>query len=121
MLPLPWVSPEVVDQILLAGRAENPNETCGVITPDSMMVRLPNRSSSPTTSFVIATEDLVNALEAYVARAGVNPEELTREHFIIWHTHPSGAIGPSRRDMEEKLPGFQYLVVSLPNGEAVRF
>lgn len=117
----PWVSPEIVDQVLRYGRAGAPHETCGVITPDSMVIELPNTSPSPTDAFVITSEDLVNALEAYVIRSGVNPEGLTREHFIIWHTHPGGIVGPSAGDLREKLPGFQYLVVTLPNGEATRF
>lgn len=121
MIPKPWISPEVVDQVILFGRAEEPNETCGIVTPDSEVVELPNSSTSPTDSFVIAEKDLVNAIEAYVERTGVNPEELTREHFIIWHTHPAGVVGPSAPDLKHRIEGFQYFVVSFPNGEAVRF
>lgn len=120
-LPLPWVSPETVDQVLRYGKAEEPNEACGVVTPDSMVVLLPNASPNPRTSFVITSENLVNAMNEYLARATTNPSDLTREHFIIWHTHPGGVVGPGPGDMRERLEGFQYLVVSLPNGEAVQF
>lgn len=119
--PTPWVSPEIVDQVLQLGRAEEPNEACGVVTPDSRVVLLPNNSSSPTNSFVIATKDLVNAMNNYLARSEVHPTVLTREHFIIWHTHPGGVVGPGPGDIRERIPGFQYLVVSLPHGEAVQF
>ncbi len=120
-LPTPWVSPEIVDQVLQYGQAEEPNEACGVVTPDSRVILLPNKSPSPTNSFVIALEDLVNAMNDYLARCGVEPAILTREHFIIWHTHPGGVVGPGPGDLRERQPGFQYLVVSLPNGEAVQF
>jgi proteasome lid subunit RPN8/RPN11 len=117
----PWVSPEIVDQVLEFGRAEEPNEACGVITPDSMVTLLPNSSPSPKNSFVIATKDLVNAINEYAERSKVDVSALTREHFILWHTHPGGVVGPSAGDLRERLGGFQYLVVSLPWGEAVQF
>jgi len=120
-LRLPWVSPEVVDQVLLVGEAAGINEACGVITPDSMVVELPNTSPSPHNSFVIASGDLVSAIEAYVERTGVDPSSLTRAHFIIWHTHPGGVIGPSKGDLRERLEGFQYVVITLPGGEATQF
>lgn len=119
--PIPWVSPEIVDQVLRFGRAEAPLEACGVVTPDSRVRQLPNSSPSPHSAFEITSEDLVNAIETYVETSGVNPADLIREHFIIWHTHPGGVIGPSAGDMRERLPGFQYVVVTLPNGEAVQF
>lgn len=120
-LRVPWASPEVVDQVLRLGRDEDPLEACGVVLPDSTVVQLPNRSPNPGSSYVIDSEDLVNAIEAWVEKAQANPDELTREHFIVWHTHPGGVVGPGPGDMREKLEGFQYLVVSLPNGEAVKF
>jgi proteasome lid subunit RPN8/RPN11 len=43
------------------------------------------------------------------------------DHFIVWHTHPSGNIGPSKGDMDSKIQGFQYLVVTMPSGEATLF
>ena len=116
-----WASPEVVSQILLVGKAEEPNEACGVITPDSTVVRLPNTSPSPQTSYVVASEDLINAIDEYLERTGREAETLQREQFIIWHTHPGGVVGPGPGDMRERLPGFQYLVVTLPTGEAVQF
>jgi hypothetical protein len=35
-LPIPWCSPEIVDQVLRYGRAEEPNEACGVVTPPTL-------------------------------------------------------------------------------------
>lgn len=121
MPPIPWVSPEIVDQVLLLGQAEEPNEACGVITPDSKVIQLPNVSPSPNSSFEIASEDLVNAMNSYLERSPVHPASLTREHFIIFHTHPGGVVGPSRGDLRERIKGFQYVVISLPDGTAVQF
>lgn len=117
----PWASPEIVDQVIRYGRAEEPNEACGIITPDSVVMKLPNSSQSPTTSYVIATSDLVNALNEYIERSGAHPSNLPMDCFIVWHTHPAGNIGPSRGDMESKIEGFQYLVVAMPDGEATLF
>jgi proteasome lid subunit RPN8/RPN11 len=70
---------------------------------------------------VIASSDLVNALNEYVERSGEHPANLPMDHFIVWHTHPSGNIGPSKGDMDTKIEGFQYLVVTMPSGEATLF
>lgn len=118
---VPWVSPEVVEQILRIGKDREPRESCGVVLPDSRVVELRNSSSTPSNSFVITSEDLLDAINDYVDRSGVDPSELTRGHFIIWHTHPAGVVGPSAGDLRERLPGFLYVVITLPHGEAVQF
>ena len=121
MIQKPWVSPEVVDRVLTYGRAEEPNEACGIVTPDSVVVKLPNSSPSPTDSYVIATQDLVDALHEYMERSQANPADLPMDCFIVWHTHPSGLIGPSKGDVSNKVGEFQYVVVTMPNGEATIF
>lgn len=120
-IPKPWASPEIVDRVLRYGHAEEPNEACGIVTPDSVVVKLPNSSQSPTDSYVISTQDLVDALHEYMARSGAEPHDLPMDHFIVWHTHPGGVVGPSGPDMKTKVSGFQYMVVTLPNGEATLF
>ena len=117
-----WASPENVDQILGIGREALPSEACGIITPDLRVVQLPN--SHPTSkedAFVIEAEDLVDAIHDYIVRSGADPENLSRDQFIVWHTHPAGSVGPSRGDIEQKIEGFQYLVVTLPDGPATLF
>lgn len=115
------ITDEVVDQVLRLGTAAGPVEACGVLTPDSTVVQLPNVSPKPQDSFWIDSGDLVNALLDFCSRSGLPPSDLTREMFIIWHTHPGGVVGPSRGDLHNKIEGFQYLVVALPNGEATIF
>jgi proteasome lid subunit RPN8/RPN11 len=121
LLPRALITDEIVDQVLQFGLAAEPEEACGVLTPDSWVVRLPNVSPRPLNSFWIDSEDLVNAITEYARRVGLPPSELRREHFIVWHTHPGGVVGPSKGDLRAKLEGFQYLVITLPNGEATIF
>lgn len=117
-----WPSPEIVDQILSLGMEALPAEACGIITPDLQVVELPNcHPTSKEDAFVIDAEDLVDAIAAYIERSGVDPNSLSREHFMVWHTHPSGHVGPSKGDMEHRIEGFQYLVVTLPDGPATVF
>jgi proteasome lid subunit RPN8/RPN11 len=115
------ITEEIVDQVLQIGLAAEPEEACGVLTPDSWVVRLPNVSPRPSNSFWIDSEDLVNAIREYAVRDNVSPNLLIREMFTIWHTHPGGVVGPSKGDIRAKLEGFQYLVIALPNGEATIF
>lgn len=121
----PWASPEIVDQILSIGREKSPAEACGIVTPDLRVVVLPNRHPTSThDSFVIEAEDLVNAIQDFVLRSDLNPEQvrgITRGHFMVWHTHPGGQIGPSRGDIANKIEGFLNLVVTLPDGPATMF
>lgn len=121
-LPKPWLSPDIVDRILVVGGEQaSVGEACGILTPDQEITVLPNRSTDPGSSYVIGNEDLIEAIADYIERSGVDPEEVTREHVLIWHTHPSGNIGPSRGDMQSRVDGFMYGVVTLPNGPATLF
>lgn len=118
-IPEPWASPEVVDQILRIGREQSPAEACGIVTPDLRVVVLPNRHPTSTRdSFVIEAKDLVDSVMAYMERTGVKPHELTRGHFLVWHTHPGGQVGPSQGDLDNRVEGFQNMVVTLPDGPA---
>jgi proteasome lid subunit RPN8/RPN11 len=39
----------------------------------------------------------------------------------VWHTHPGGLVGPSSGDLEHAVTGVNYLVVTVPGGEARHF
>lgn len=117
----PWLSPEVLDRILELGQVAAPREACGIVSPDLQVTGLPNTSECPESSYGVQASDLVEAIEAYVDRSGVDPLTLTRGHFIVWHTHPGGLVGPSRGDLETKLEGFIYVVVTMPGGQASQF
>lgn len=120
MIRAALVTPEIVDQVLRIG-LEEPLEACGVITPDGLVVQVPNVSENPRHHYQLEEEGLVNALYEYAERAVQPISELRREHFIVWHTHPADNVGPSRVDMRQKLEGFQYLVVAVPSGVASIF
>lgn len=120
-IPKAWASPEVVAQILLVGEREAPNEACGIVTPDLAVVQLPNSATSPTDSYAIASEDLGDAVWRYHVKSGADMNALSPAHFMVFHTHPGGVVGPGPGDMHNKVGAFQYIVISLPNGEAVQF
>lgn len=110
-------TPEAIDRILSIGSERQPREACGVILPPDLVIELPNIARNPRQAYEIGTEDLVNALaERFFAG-----DDLQREDIVLWHTHPSGYIGPSEGDMDSRVEGFRYLVVSMPNGEASYF
>jgi proteasome lid subunit RPN8/RPN11 len=77
-------------------------------TIESRVVELPNRSLTPTEEYIIYPADIRLAIAGWA-------EEATREQrnaISVWHTHPSGNIGPSIRDMRKKIDGGTYLVVA---------
>lgn len=107
----------IVPRVMDFGMLRMPHEACGVIVPnlefpvDQWVHEMVNRSESPQDSFCIDP--------ATLSTIAADPE--TWDDVIIWHTHPSGAVGPSKKDLQYKIPGLKYLVVALPRGEAVLF
>jgi len=43
-----------------------------------------------------------------------DPQDVT-----LWHSHPSGGVGPSRIDMQQKIPMANHLVLALVEGEVI--
>lgn len=90
------------------------------------VVELTNVSPNNTSEFAIDQDELRNAVMAWMDHTRM-PAGVDDFKVVIWHTHPSGHIGPSEGDMEIKrlfeAAGFNipYLVVSLPEGIATRF
>jgi proteasome lid subunit RPN8/RPN11 len=118
----PWFSPEVVDQILGIGLECAPEEACGVVLPNLRVIQLRNCSDlNRETSYEVNTQDLIEIIADYIAESGIEAVNFTRAHFLIWHTHPSGNIGPSHGDMCNRLDNFMYGVVALPSGQATLF
>lgn len=107
----------VIPRIIELGLEQLPLEACGIVVPDldrpaaEWVTRLENRSPDPTNSYVIdvrTIKQLVSSPEAY-------------SDVLVWHTHPSGHVGPSKHDWDNRIPGLRYLVVAMPNGEATLF
>jgi proteasome lid subunit RPN8/RPN11 len=92
------------------GKLRAPGEACGILLDiprrkadgtASAVIELPNRSLGNAGTYHIAPDDIRLALE--------NLEEV--EDVAIWHTHPSGFIGPSKLDMENRPKPDIYMVV----------
>lgn len=86
-----------------------PHEAVGLIIGDRQVVELTNWSKSPNDSFEIHKADIVTALT----------QDFDITTLTIWHSHPSGGVGPSRIDMQQKVPNVAHLVITLVDGELV--
>lgn len=102
------ITQRVIDAMVSIGQREKPQEACGVITPIGDVIELPNRAEDRTDSYALDPEDYWELWDRWA------PD------LLVWHTHPSGFIGPSRRDMQSRIPDVNYLVVTL-EGIATRF
>lgn len=70
----------------------------------SWVKELPNRSMQAGGTYQVNPDDIRMALEGL--------EEV--EDVAIWHTHPSGFVGPSQLDMQNRPdPNIYMLVVAL--------
>jgi proteasome lid subunit RPN8/RPN11 len=86
-----------------------PREACGVLlayphASFKRVIELPNHSTAES-EYEVHTGDILEKL---------TPIELERlSPIAIWHTHPSGFIGPSADDLRTKVAGIPYLVISM--------
>lgn len=107
----------VIPKIIQIGMQRLPYEACGVVVPDldqpceEWVHELANRSEDPLNSYRIDPQTISGLL--------VDPD--VWDDVLVWHTHPSGHIGPSRGDMAQRDPRLRYLVVALPRGEPMLF
>lgn len=92
-----------------------PQEAVGLILPNGTVVELENFSDSPLNSFAIKSKSLSSA----VMGNGWPLTTETLEKTTIWHSHPSGGIGPSTRDLRAKVPPFSFLVLTLTEEELI--
>lgn len=102
-----------LQEIYELGLKRKPAEACGILLPrpwkNSWILELPNRSAHCHDSFEFTTADMRMVLEPWLDQA-------TSEDFqsmALWHTHPSGGIGPSRIDMRNKVVEAHHLVVAI--------
>ncbi len=88
-----------------------PSEACGLLVDvpppgrRSRCIELPNRSLEHQDSALIHTTDIRQALSGWEGNWAA-----------IWHSHPSGNIGPSRGDMQARsrsMPDLGYLVLTI--------
>jgi proteasome lid subunit RPN8/RPN11 len=88
-----------------------PMEAVGLLLPDETVVELENQSINPEDTFSLDRQQIVDALQ------GV--EESLLDECCLWHSHPSGGVGPSRTDMQRKTPFRYHLVLTLVEDEIV--
>ena len=90
-----------------------PSEACGLILPSDhdgrLVIELPNRALDHQTNYEIWPTDIPLAMGEWLEAA--TREEVHR--VAIWHSHPGGWVGPSKADLEMKVPNAAYLVVAL--------
>lgn len=84
-------------------RLRAPQEAVGLILEDRKVVELINHSSAPEAHFEIHRADVIAALA----------EETQLENVILWHSHPSGGVGPSRIDLQQRTAFPSHLVLTL--------
>lgn len=82
-----------------------PEEAVGLLTADDQVIMLPNRASEPGNNFAISKADLLSAIRMNEI------EDLAG--LTLWHSHPRGGVGPSRIDMQQRIPMLNHLVVSV--------
>ena len=106
---------EMINTIAQIGRANSPNEACGLLLPTPIrgvqVIELPNHSENPEDSFELHGTEMMAALEQVL---GTVTEEMI-PGLTVWHTHPSGGVGPSRMDLRNKAAYMNNLVVTLFN------
>lgn len=114
------LTPQLTAEIVRIGLDRVPNEACGILLPppgdiyrfrrhNKQVIELPNRSPHPQDSYEMRGSDIMIELEDWFESV----DQPARDSIVLWHTHPSGSIGPSRGDLDNKLGDLSYLVVSI--------
>lgn len=104
------IAQRVIDDVLAHAREQAPQECCGLLIGDRLMiessVRARNREASPT-RYLIDPEDHFAAIHS--ARAA------GKRVVGAYHSHPASPPEPSESDIAEASGGadFLYLIVSL--------
>lgn len=116
------IEDEVVRRAIIdITRKHGLNEAVGLLyrapgEPEAV-VELTNISEQPDCSYAVRTADV---MEALTLMSGKDLEQVEEGDFVLWHSHPSGAKGPSLKDMRTKLRGLRYAVVVL-DGDKMDF
>lgn len=113
------VDERVIADIVEIGLQRQPYEACGVILPMGEVREIRN-CVIEVGRFYMQGIDLADTIYEWVDEK--LPEGVEELECIVWHTHPNaGSVGPSRDDLNARWDGGKFLVVTLPNGEAVRY
>ena len=123
-----WAEPGLLphaalDDIAAAIAEALPQEAVGLVWESPGMAPgwapLTNASGDPERSYAVNVAEMVTTYENATGRdiiASMNDEGLS---LTLWHSHPSGLVGPSRGDMREKHEGLTYMVIAV-DGDDLR-
>jgi proteasome lid subunit RPN8/RPN11 len=83
---------------------ELPQEAVGLVWEapgiGTGMIPLTNTSEDPEHSYAVSVADLITQFERATGADIIGALE-SGFMFTLWHSHPSGQVGPSRGDMQE--------------------
>lgn len=119
------VAREDIAEIVRLGTLRSPREACGLLLTrhdaGPRIAEVPNRAT--TLNDVLMGRDEIQIALAELLGPPPGYEGDLGAELVLWHTHPSGNVGPSRTDMKMKrqLGDVRCLVVALPSGEAAQF
>lgn len=77
---------------------------------DDRVIELTNRAKNPEVNFSVSRRDILSMLHDQLDNL---------EDVALWHTHPGGGVGPSRIDMQQRLPFLSHFVVTLSESDIV--
>jgi proteasome lid subunit RPN8/RPN11 len=111
---------QALPEIVAKGLSDAPYEAVGLLLPDGGVWHLANESPNTGQYMVTGAQ-----LEIVVNQITRETPSFSFWDFIVWHTHPSGFIGPSQGDLKARRQGplthLAHLVIALPEGEAVYY
>jgi proteasome lid subunit RPN8/RPN11 len=114
--------PVCLDAIRRIAREAGLKEAVGLLYrapgEPEIVVALENIADDAHRSYAVRTADIAAAITTIVGEAD-SVERLAEADVVVWHTHPSGAVGPSLQDMRTKLPGLRYAVVVILSDDAM--
>ena len=108
------IAPEVYSQLVLAAKAEAPNEACGLLAGKDRTVtryyKMTNADASPD-HFTMIPEEQFAAVKD-MRKSGVRM-------LAIWHSHPASPARMSDEDMKLAFtPDTVYVILSLATPDA---
>lgn len=116
-----WLpSDRAIQWMIDRGMEAAPEEICGLRVARMIegqskvrVFQLRNTAEEPCFTYAFNTATLKRLFLA---------GEFTRTDKVsFWHTHPGGREGPSSEDLQSKVSGVDYLVVTIPNGKVEWF
>lgn len=107
-----FLRPRTEERLRWYATEEAPNEVVGLLDANQKIFLLKNLSESPYNSFSVAKEAILHV---------VNRPDFVGplDQVTLWHSHPSGQVGPSSEDMKHRTLFNNHLVVTLQGGKAV--